>query len=343
VDFAPGQLVEPYATAQCTVIDDKRFERRIVNGQPIEPHAGRFYPKGIIAGVRHITSDDITPFRIGAIEGNKLTVDLNHPLTTRPLTVTARILKAWKAGSQRGGTAQDVPNLIAGSGPGMQARWQDRPTDFFTADAFERTSADPDGHFYQTPRLVDHLDRTATQQVEKLYARLLTPGAKVLDLMTSWKSHLDLAQPASVAGLGMNDDELAANPALGERVVHDLNTDPRLPFADNAFDAVVCTVSVEYLIRPQAVFAEVRRVLKPGGRFALVFSNRYFPPKVIRVWADAHPFERTGLVLEYFLRDGGFANLGTFSLAGLFRPEDDKYAGQTPWSDPVHAVWGDKA
>ncbi len=343
VAFGPGQLVPAQEKNLCPVIASKQFERRVVNGRPTEPHAGRFYPKGLIAGVRDVTSDDITPFRVGAIDNDKLTVDLNHPLAMRPLTVSARILKAWQAGSQRGGTAQDVPILIAGSGPGMQVRWQDRPTDFFTEDAFARERDEPDTEFYRAPRLVDHLDRTATRQVEKLYGRLLAPGARILDLMTSWRSHLDLAQPDSVAGLGMNDEELAANPLLEERVVHDLNLDPRLPFADGEFDAVVCTVSVEYLTRPQAVFAEVRRVLKPGGRFALVFSNRYFPPKAIRVWADAHPFERTGLVLEYFLRDGGFTGLNTFSLAGLFRPEDDKYASQTPWSDPVHAVWGDKA
>lgn len=343
VSFGPGQLVAGYEELLCQVIDDKRFERRVVNGRPLEPHAGRFYPKGLIAGVRDVTSDDITPFRVGAVEGDRLTVDLNHPLATRPLTVTARILKAWKAGSQRGGTAQDVPDLIAGRGPGMQARWRDRPTDFLTLDAFERASSEPDSHFYQAPRMVEHLDRTALRQVEKLYGRLLPAGSRILDLMTSWKSHLDAVQPASVAGLGMNADELAANPALAERVVQDLNENPRLPFADAEFDAVVCTVSVEYLIRPLEVFAEVRRVLKPGGRFVLLFSNRYFPPKVIRVWADAHPFERTGLVLEYFLRDGGFAKLNTFSLSGLFRPEDDKYAGQTPWSDPIHVVWGDKA
>lgn len=342
VAFAPGRLVAPYETVLCPVIDAKRFERRVVNGRALEPHAGRFYPKGLIAGVRDITSDDITPFRVGMIENDRITADLNHPLADRPLTVTARILKAWKAGSQRGGTAQDVPELIAGRGPGMQARWRDLATDFFTADAFERSSTEPDGHFYQVPRMVDHLDRTATLQVERLYGRLLPEGNRILDLMTSWKSHLDTVRPASVAGLGMNADELAANPVLSERVVQDLNENPRLPFADAEFDAVVCTVSVEYLIRPQEVFAEVRRVLKPGGRFVLLFSNRYFPPKVIRVWADAHPFERTGLVLEYFLRDGGFAKLNTFSLAGLFRPEDDKYASQTPWSDPIHVVWGDK-
>ena len=318
VEFAPGQLVPAYETALCPSFPAKRFERRVVDGHAIEPHAGRFYPKGLIAGVRDITTDDLTPFRIGSLENAQIQADLNHPLAGRPLTVTTRILKAWQAGAQRGGTMQDVPELIAGKGPGMPARWRSQPTDFFTEHAFERTSPEPDAQFYRHARLVDHLDRTATRQVQKLYGRLLAPGARVLDLMTGWKSHLDLAQPGEVAGLGMNAEELAANPALSERRVHDLNADPRLPYADATFDAVVCTVSVEYLTRPLEVFAEVRRVLRSGGRFAVVFSNRYFPPKAIRVWIEAHPFERTGLVLEYFLRDGGYTGLNSFSLTGLF-------------------------
>jgi SAM-dependent methyltransferase len=341
LDFAPGTLVPAYVAADCLDIDARRFERRVINGRPLEPRSGRFYPKGMIAGVRDITSDDITPFRVARVSGERLTLDLNPPLAGRPLALNARVLKAWQAGSQRGGSVQDIPDLIAGKGPGMQARWRGEPTDFLSENAFMRERGEDDAAFYQAPRMVDHLDVVATRQVEKLYARLLPEDARVLDLMTSWKSHLDLARPAQVAGLGMNADELAANSRLTERVIQDLNAEPRLPFSDATFDAVVCTVSIEYLIRPLEVLAEVRRVLKPGGRFIVTFSNRYFPPKVVRVWADAHPFERSGLVLEYFLRSG-FANLATFSLVGLIRPEDDKYARQTPWSDPIHAVWGEK-
>ena len=117
----------------------------------------------------------------------------------------------------------------------------------------------------------------------------------------------------------------------------------QLPFAEAEFDAAVCTVSVEYLTRPLEVFQEVARVLKPGAPFVLTFSNRYFPPKVIRVWEDCHPFERMGLVLEYFQRAGGFTDLATFSLVGLPRPADDKYADRMAYSDPVYAVWGTKA
>jgi SAM-dependent methyltransferase len=125
--------------------------------------------------------------------------------------------------------------------------------------------------------------------------------------------------------------------------VHDLNLDPRLPLPDEAYDAAICTVSVEYLTRPAEVFAQVRRVLRPGGRFVVTFSNRWFPPKVVKVWQYVHEFERVGLVLEHFLRDGGFTNLETRSMRGLPRSLDDKYADRMAQSDPVYAVWGERA
>jgi ubiquinone/menaquinone biosynthesis C-methylase UbiE len=125
-------------------------------------------------------------------------------------------------------------------------------------------------------------------------------------------------------------------------VVHDLNRDPRLPFAADRFDAVVCTVSVEYLTRPCEVFAETARVLKPGGLLIVTFSNRWFPPKAIRLWAELHEFERVGLVLEYFLKSGKYSALETVSMRGLPRPADDTYFNQYPCSDPLYAVWGRK-
>ena len=141
----------------------------------------------------------------------------------------------------------------------------------------------------------------------------------------------------------MNADELSANDRLTRYVVHDLNRDPRLPFDDGAFDAAVCTVSVEYLTRPLAVFDEMARVLSPGGIFIVTFSNRWFPPKAIRIWKELHPFERMGMVRELFSHEARFDRLETFSSQGWPRPEDDKYAGQMLNSDPVFAVWGRRA
>ena len=93
-------------------------------------------------------------------------------------------------------------------------------------------------------------------------------------------------------------------------------------------------------MKPIEVFRSVRRVLKPGAPFVLTFSERWFPPKVIQLWPAIHPFERVALVLQYFRDAGGFSALGSESARGRFRPDDDKYAGQFPYADPLHAVWG---
>jgi SAM-dependent methyltransferase len=341
--FEAGELVAPYAERDCLLIPGQRFNRHLRRGTYVEPRAGRFYPKGFIGGVRDIYPEDHTPFRLAAIEGEQLRVDLNHPLASRPLTLGAVILDAWETGSERGGLCHDLAAMVTDNGPGMQARWRNQPTDFWSDVPFIRMAAGPDDEFYEKPRLVDHIDRTATRQIERLYGRLLPQGGRILDLMTSWKSHLpESLAPAHVAGLGMNLAELEANPVLRERIIRDLNVDPTLPFADASFDGAVCTVSVEYLVKPFEVLAEIARVLKPGARFVVTFSNRWFPPKVINIWQSSHEFEHMGIVLEYFLRSGRFANLETFSLRGLPRPEDDKYAGQFPLSDPVYAVWGER-
>jgi SAM-dependent methyltransferase len=159
--------------------------------------------------------------------------------------------------------------------------------------------------------------------------------------MSSWVSHLpEDFSPQSLIGLGMNEKELKSNTRLSSYYVHDLNADPHLPFDDQSFDAVICTVSVEYLIHPFEVFKEISRVLTPGGVFIVTFSNRWFPPKAIRIWPHLHEFERMGLVLEFFLKSGQYTNLHTYSLRGLPRPSNDKYADQFAYSDPVYAVWG---
>ena len=189
--------------------------------------------------------------------------------------------------------------------------------------------------------MVNHIDDTAIDIIRRLYGKRIEPQSKVLDLMSSWVSHLPEDLPLkSLTGLGMNQKELEANSRLTDYVVHDLNTNPRLPFNDKAFDAVICSVSIEYLIHPFEIFAEINRVLEPGGVFMVTFSNRWFPPKVINIWPELHEFERMGLVLEFFFKSGQYKNLHTYSMRGLPRPQDDKYYAQILFSDPVYAVWG---
>jgi len=142
----------------------------------------------------------------------------------------------------------------------------------FPTGFFDRGDPSPDSAFYSWPRLVTHLDDRAIAAVGALYDELGISG-DVLDLMGSWVSHFR-TQPARLTVLGMNPDELNANPSAGVTVVHDLNAEPRLPFPDESFDAVVCCVSVDYLTRPIEVFTDVARVLRPGGPFVCAFSNQ---------------------------------------------------------------------
>ena len=338
--FDPGQVTDAHRDERVHRVAAQRINGRLRTGQTIRPRQGRFYPAGMLGGLPGVFPGAVTPFRCTAVDGGAITADFNHPLAAVPLRVTAAIEDVRDKFDERGGTCNDWVEMLT-TGPGFQARADGRPTDFFVPGALERDDPSPDAEFYRQPRLVQHIDDAAIAAVTDLYRRLLPPGGRILDLMSSWASHLPgEVDFAEVTGLGLNRTELEANGRLDRRVVHDLNADARLPFDAERFDAAVCTVSVEYLTDPLAVFAEVARVLRPGGLFVVTFSNRWFPPKAIRLWGELHEFERPGLVLEYFLNSGRFSSLATFSLRGRLRPAHDKYADANPVADPVFAVWG---
>ncbi len=175
------------------------------------------------------------------------------------------------------------------------------------AAAFRRADESDDTQFYTWPRLVHHIDDGARAAVTDLYRQHLSPGDDVLDLMSSWVSHLppDL-ELGRVAGLGMNGEELAENPRLTEHTVQSLNAEPGLPYDDGAFDAALCCVSVQYLTRPVEVFAEVGRVLRPGAPFVVTFSNRCFPTKAVAAWRALDDEGHAALVAEYARQSGAF-------------------------------------
>jgi SAM-dependent methyltransferase len=195
---------------------------------------------------------------------------------------------------------------------------------------FDRADPGPDAAFYGPPRLVTHIDEGAIAAVGDLYAELSVEG-EVLDLMSSWVSHFR-APPRRLVGLGMNAAELAANPALAEHVVHDLNVDPALPFPDAGFDDVTCCVSVDYLVRPVEVFGEVARVLRPGGRFVVTFSNRCFPTKAIRGWLATDDRGHLQIVAAYFA-----------AAADRFRDLRGERRPTPPGGDPLYAVWAHRS
>ena len=196
----------------------------------------------------------------------------------------------------------------------------------FPPGFFDRVDDSDDAVFYAPPRLVTHIDDDAIAAVGELYDELGIDG-EVLDLMSSWVSHFRIP-PRRLIVLGMNERELTANRAASERIVHDLNADPRLPLDDESVDDAVCCVSVDYLTRPVEVFADMARVLRPGGRFVCTFSNRLFPTKAVRGWLYASDDDHCRIVAEYFRRSGGFVT--------------PTVARRTPVGhrgDPLFAVW----
>ena len=172
---------------------------------------------------------------------------------------------------------------------------------------FDREDEADDAYFYSMPRFVVHIDAETIAALTQVYRELLPQHGAILDLMSSWVSHLpDDKEFARVAGLGMNALELAKNLRLTDHVVQDLNRQPELPYDTASFDAVVNAVSIQYLTRPVEVFRSCARVLRPGGLHVVALSHRCFPTKAIRAWHVLPALQRLEVVGTYFRNADGY-------------------------------------
>ena len=196
--------------------------------------------------------------------------------------------------------------------------------------AFRRFDESPDEEFYLLPRFVTHIDDRAISAVTQLYREFFPPGGEILDLMSSWISHLPPeVRYRRVIGLGMNETELQRNERLDSYVVQNLNTNPHLPFGDAEFDGCGICVSIDYLTRPVEVLREVGRVLKVGSPTVITFSNRCFPTKAIAFWHQLDDRGRARLVESYLREADNF--------------EDVRSLDRSPrrlFTDPLFAVIG---
>lgn len=194
-----------------------------------------------------------------------------------------------------------------------------------------------DTDFYSYPRFVTHVDEGFIEQLTNLYREKLKPNTRILDLMSSWVSHLpEEIGFAHVEGHGMNEEELAKNPRLNHYFVQNLNKDPKLPLADEDFDAVLIAVSVQYLQYPEAIFSEIHRILKPQGVAIVSFSNRMFYQKAIAAWRDGTDLSRIELVKHYFRSTPGFSAPETIARASSM-PSFLQMLGIAS-ADPFYAV-----
>ncbi len=192
--------------------------------------------------------------------------------------------------------------------------------------AFARQDETPDENFYQTARLVAHIDDGAIAQVTQLYREFLPPDGAILDLMSSWISHLPPEiEYARVVGLGMNEIELKANSRLHEYSCQDLNLHPQLPYDDASFDGATICVSIQYLKRPVEVLREVGRVLKANAPLVITFSNRCFPTKAVAIWQALDDPGHVELVKRYLEEAGNWKQIEHL----------DRSLGH---GDPLHAI-----
>ncbi len=196
--------------------------------------------------------------------------------------------------------------------------------------AFAKLDAEEDEIFYEPARLVCHIDDGAIAALTDFYRAVLPAGGVLVDLMSSWVSHLppEIAY-GEIIGHGMNAEELAANPRLNRWFVQNFNRDPTLPLSDDSADAAMICVSIQYLERPVELLGEVARVLRPGGPVVIGFSNRCFWTKAVAVWRSLDDDGHARLV-EHYLRHAGFADIETHRLAEWVEDQ----------SDPMIAVVG---
>ena len=338
--FLPGSLVPPHSDRNI-----KQFNLDLFNPDKkhrvIKPVTGRYYPKGCCWRPLNSFPVDTSPIRVIDVSASSVTVDMNHPLSQFPLTIVSSAPQSTASVAQRGGAARDIGDLLTADGPGMQVPHPSVSKHSHHIYPLARLDNQDDRKFYQSARMVHHLDETARAHVRALYSRLLKPGATILDLMASWYSHLeDRSRYKEISGLGLNEEELQYNELLSDYVIQDLNKQQKLPYATNKFDAVICTVSVEYLCSPYEIFAELARIIRPGGLLIITISERWFPGKAIKSWEDLHPFERQGLVIQYFQHDNHFTNIHTESIRGYPRPSADPYHHRLSSSDSLYFVWG---
>jgi SAM-dependent methyltransferase len=200
-------------------------------------------------------------------------------------------------------------------------------------EAFKRTDETPDEEFDRTPRLVTHIDDGAIAAVTQLYRELFPTGGEILDLMSSWISHLPLEVAyRHVIGLGMNEVELRRNERLDSYIVHNLNSNPQLPFGEAEFDGVGICVSIDYLTRPVEVLREVGRVLKVDAPLIITFSNRCFPTKAVEIWRQLDDRGHMRLVESYLEEAGNFRNIRSLDRSP-----------RRVFGDPLYAVVAESA
>lgn len=222
----------------------------------------------------------------------------------------------------------------------------------YTDQDMGRLDASKDTNFYDAPRFVTHIDDRAIASLKDFYREEMaalalkmkdgsSDSVDVLDLCSSWISHLpdkedDIIPFGRVVGVGMNEEELKANPQLNEFFVQDLNENPRMSqFEDQSFDVICNVVSVDYLTKPREIFQEMHRILRPGGIALMSFSNRCFPSKAVQMWLNADDIGRMTIVGSYFHYSADWSSIEALDIVPAKLENPTAPSMKDIWSNPA--------
>lgn len=243
--------------------------------------------------VQHLKADKILP----AI--NSLLKDKNLRMTVSPRKQDHDDTLKLYQDRQR----LDIDTLLFGQGIGAQMNFTNFNNETFNTSAMSRQDESEDHEYFSIPDLHPYWPLEESGFVSNIYDRELQRDHQVLDLMAGIHSPLIEASTkvGYLACAGLNKKELERNPLCNHRVTLNVNTVKELPFQSVSFDAILLHAAIEYVTKPQVLFAEIRRVLRPGGKIIISFNHRTEPQKAIRLWRETMDFDHIAIV-TYYLR-----------------------------------------
>jgi len=172
---------------------------------------------------------------------------------------------------------------------------------------YDRNKSDisDDGIFYQQPRFVHHLSDSFRTRLTNLYTEYLLKHYIILDLMSSWVSHLPPnIKYKKVIGHGMNQAELSSNERLDWFFVQNLNKKQNMPIEDSSVDVGLIVAGWQYLQYPEKVSLELSRVIKSDSLLIISFTNRAFWTKAPNIWTYSSEEKRIEYVTSVLTSNG---------------------------------------
>ena len=172
---------------------------------------------------------------------------------------------------------------------------------------YDRNKSDisDDEIFYQQPRFVHHLSDSFRNRLTSLYSEYLLNHHIILDLMSSWVSHLPSnISYKKVIGHGMNQAELSSNERLDKFFVQNLNKKQNMPIEDSSVDVGLIVAGWQYLQYPEKVSLELSRVIKSDSLLIISFTNRAFWTKAPNIWTYSSEEKRIEYVTSVLTSNG---------------------------------------